>query len=81
MSGNKSEPTIEVDIFKELINDMTNQLNTNLVNLNTKVDNITKHLHNQQNLPILTPTLKLIPTLTPTRQGLKIKMTISHLKK
>ena len=47
MSGNKSEPTIGVDIFKELINDMTQQLNTNLINLNTKVDNITNHLNAQ----------------------------------
>ena len=51
MSGNKSEPTIGVDIFKELINDMTQQLNTNLNNLNTKVDNITNRL-NAQDLKI-----------------------------
>ena len=47
MSGNKSEPTIGVDVFKELINDMTQQLNTNLNNLNTKVDNITNRLNSQ----------------------------------
>ena len=47
MSGNKSEPTIGVDVFKGLINDMTQQLNTNLINLNTKVDNITNRLNAQ----------------------------------
>ena len=41
MSGNKSEPTIGVDIFKELINDMKNKLKTNL---GTKIDNINTHL-------------------------------------
>ena len=47
MSGNKSEPTIGVDIFKELINDMKNELNINLVNVNTKLDNITTRLNSQ----------------------------------
>ena len=44
MSGNKSEPTIGVEIFKELINDMKNELNTNL---GTKLDNITTRLNSQ----------------------------------
>ena len=49
ISGDK--PTIGVDVFKEIINDMTQQLNTNLINLNTKVDNITNCL-NAQDLKI-----------------------------
>ena len=40
-----------MDIFKEIMNDMTQQLNTNLINLNTKVDNITNRL-NAQDLKI-----------------------------
>ena len=50
MSG-KPEPSIGVDVFKEIMNDMTQQLNTNLINLNTKVDNITNRL-NAQDLKI-----------------------------
>ena len=48
MSGNKPEPTIGVDIFKELINDMKNELKTDL---GTKIDNINTHL-NAQDLKI-----------------------------
>ena len=51
MSRNKSQPTIGVDVFKEIVNDMTQQLNTNLINLNTKVDKITNRL-NAQDLKI-----------------------------
>ena len=42
-----SAPTIGVDIFKELINDMKNELNTNLVNVNAKLDSLTTHIHYQ----------------------------------
>ena len=49
-----SKPTIDVDVFKELISDMTQQINTNLTTtntslttLNTKIDNITIHLNLQ----------------------------------
>ena len=51
MSGSQSAPMIGVDIFKELINDMKNELNTNLVNVNTKLDNITTRI-NYQDLKI-----------------------------
>ena len=44
---NSSKPTIDVDIFKELISDMTQQINTNLNNINTKVDTITTRLNIQ----------------------------------
>ena len=39
-----SKPTIDVDVFKEVISDMTQQINTNLTTLNTKVDTITTRL-------------------------------------
>ena len=49
-----SKPTIEVDVFKELISDMTQQINTNITTtntnltaLNTKIDTITTRLNLQ----------------------------------
>ena len=49
-----SKPTIDVDVFKELISDMTQQINTNITTtntnltaLNTKIDTITTHLNLQ----------------------------------
>ena len=39
-----SKPMINVDVFKEIISDMTLQINTNLTTLNTKVDTITTRL-------------------------------------
>jgi len=47
MNGNQSAPTIGVDIFKELINYMKNELNTNVVNVNAKLDSITTRIHYQ----------------------------------
>ena len=46
-STSASAPTIGVDIFKELINDMKIELNTNLVNVNAKLDSITTRIHYQ----------------------------------
>ena len=52
MNGNQSAststPTIGVDIFKELINGMKNEINTNLVNDNAKLDSITTRIHYQE---------------------------------
>ena len=39
-----SKPTIDVDVFKEVISDMKQQINTNLITLITKVATITTRL-------------------------------------
>ena len=47
MSGSKTEQTIGVDIFKELINDMKNELKTQNSELGTKIDSINTRLNAQ----------------------------------